>query len=280
MGVVNSTLNNKFIVYILYNMAQVQLWYNPEKNYQLPAPIREYKGKSGKTMDDATSFEWDNFAARVPLVDQQLIDDWVLFVEYGRLKPIHNKWNQNNGRRAWGISFWSTWVWATQVTGRWYSAWWHVGLWWQVRNTDAPNLYPVTVQGDTAFNVPYEAFYRLKDVEYFDETIPSWVAFLSPWMPHMKWGRYRRIWKTSWAITPNKRYQWNQIKTQLHTKSEWYARLVVIKDNKVVQQWPISEPLYISWEWWPLYWDERNRTYNINSNPFIAHWTIENKYKQ
>jgi hypothetical protein len=54
--------------------------------------------------------------------------------------------------------------------------------------------------------------------------------------------------------------------------SERYARLVVIRDGRIIQQWPHSDPLFIELKWLP-HWNERDRVYEKSTRFIDGAWS-------
>ena len=250
--------------------------------YQLPAPVWESKAlRQSVQLSDWNYVDWDEYFARVPLVDQRLIDEWILFVEYGRLK---NPWQWYRGKysarpRGSKISFYSPWYSQTQLTGRWYSAWTHNWV-----SVDRPNMFQVIHQWFDAPLLPRWSFYRIYNANFYNG-IHDWVnnPVIQSWVPHMTWWRIKRVawnvisdWSNWWRSVIN----W-QLRDIPHSSSEWYSRLVVIKNGKVIKQWPVSEPLHLEWKL-PIYRNEFERRYSLEqaSTPITAKLTIEHKYKK
>lgn len=250
--------------------------------YQLPAPVWESKALRQEIfLSDWTYVYWDQYFARIPLVDQKLIDEWVLFVEYGRLK---NPWQWYRRRwidrpRGTKINFYSPWYWQSQQTWRWYSAWTHNSI-----SVDRPNMFQVTNQWFETPLLPRETFYKMKNANYYT-WIHDWSSpeLLQYTVPAMTWTRTHEV---SYSITNTISNAWRrvqnwQLRTKHHSSSEWYARLVVIKNGKVIKQWPISEALHLEWKL-PVYWNEFERRYSTDNQYFTptAKLTIEHKYKK
>jgi len=241
--------------------------------YQLPAPVWESKAlRQWVILSDWTYVYWDQYFARIPLVDQKLIDEWILFVEYGRLKSTW-QWK----KRPWQlkarwtkISFYSPRYWQNAVSWRWYSAWHHNS------SIDRPNMFKVIHQWFNAEILPRNSFYVMKDCSFF-----NWAWAFSYSIPRITGSRTKKIRNVpsmiaNWVWPIN----W-QLRDLVNSSSERYARLVVIKNNKVIKQWPISEPLSIEWKL-PVYWNEFERVYSIENVSWtpIAKFTIWHKYKQ
>lgn len=248
--------------------------------YNLPAPVWESKALNQlKTLSDWNSVYWDEYFARIPLVDQKLIDDGVLYIEYGRLKNPW-QWHRNKKwiRPRWSkINFYSPWYNQTSEGWRWYSTWHHN------ISIDRPNMFQISHQWFNAPLLPRETFYRMVIANYYNwnhtwawETIPYSV-------PHMTWWKIHRIASNviwTWSNQNRRVINWT-LKDIVHSSSEWYARLVIMKNGKVIKQWPISEPLHLE-RTLPIYWNEFERKYSTYNNSWYirANLTIEHKYKK
>lgn len=278
--------------YIAENVDGVQIYINEEwipfeikKTYNLPAPQWEEIDRNiwWLSLSDGSSVVWDFFWARVPLLDKALLASWQVYVEYGRVKRTYQRGNQYWNRLRWSkIEWYSPRNSQVQVTWRWYSAGTHNQI-----VVDRPNLFQVTHQWFLSPELPRNAFYRMFSAAYYNwdhsnEPNTSYLFWHNT--PHMTWWRIHNIPYNMFNSTSsfNRRPQNAQLKTITHQASEWYARLVVIKDGKVVQQWPHSEPLFLSWTWGNVYWNEFERKYSLTNSysPRQAHLTIWHKYKE
>lgn len=215
-------------------------------SWWLPAPRREVR-ESGvvKTMADWSSqIVGESIFARVPRVDQELIDNGELFVEFGlvRDKRYSNKaLNTHKWRR---VTRWSSWVASTVITwtGEW--GWAHQQIW-----VDRPNRFPVVGQNDLHWELPWFAFYRLAKISSFDET----NTLMWSNVPIITGSKIKRLADPSNYLPGGSNYQrrpkYQRFRDEVHQDSEWYARLVVVKEGRLEAVWPISEPLFIDVEW-------------------------------
>lgn len=263
-----------------------QIITNSVSEYQLPAPQWELiENDVAKTFMDWNTVSWSDWWVRVPLVNQKLIDDWELFVEYGRIKRLYERslepeWTRVRGRK---INWYSSWI-GWNVEHMWYS-WWDHTYNWDPLLVDRPNMFQVNTQGYRSEPLPWNAFYRMVESRYYNWDNYSWGDPRIIWpQPHMTSTKIRRMAKNVVSTIGNlwRKLPTNQLKDLTQQWSEWYARLVVKKDWRVIQQWPHSEPLFIEFEWWPIARNEFYRNYVIDTSSQLrkANITIWHKFKQ
>lgn len=266
-------------------MADTNINFIPSSSLLLPAPRREVRDSQvAKTMSDwSNQIIGDTVYARVPRVEQELIDNWELFVEFWlvRDKRYSNRaLNMHKWRR---ISWWSNWVWWNKVlwTGEW--GWAHPQIW-----VDRPNRFPVLWQNDLHWELPWFAFYRLRRVQHLDERNTMQTSDT----PAITGSKVRYMRDPSrylpWQADYTRRPKFLRFRDEVHQDSEWYARLVIVKEWRLESVWPISEPLFIDAEWGFSFnndtMDSTSRN-DVPSNwqsivPYIAHATIGHKYKR
>lgn len=266
-------------------MADTNINFTPSSSWWLPSPRREIK-ETGvvKIMADWSSqILGDTVFAKVPRVNQELIDEGELFVEFWliRDKRYSNRaTRKDKGRR---ITWYSSWVWSSVVswTGEW--GWAHPQV-----SVNRPNRFQVVGQNDLHWELPRFAFYRLRRVQHLDERNTIQTSDT----PAITGSKIRYMRDPSrylpWQADYNKRPKFLRFRDEVHQDSERYARLVVVKNWRLESVWPISEPLFIDAEWWFSFnndtMDSTSRN-DIPSNwqnivPYIAHATIGHKYKR
>lgn len=263
-----------------------QIITNKVSEYQLPAPQWELiENDVTKTFMDWNTVSWSDWWVRVPLVNQKVIDDWELFVEFGRIKRTYVRDLPPNSSKERGskINWYSSWV-NQSVETMWYS-WWHHTYNDLPLLVDRPNMFPVTNQWYRTPALPRNAFYRMVDSRYYNWDNFSWSDPRIVWpQPHMTSAKIRKMATNVIQTWTNigRQLPTNQLKDLTQQWSEWYARLVVKKDGKVVQQWPHSEPLFVEFTWWPIAWNEFYRQYQEDTSwtPRQAKITIWHKYKK
>ncbi len=224
----------------------------------------------------------DTIFARVPRVEQELIDNWELFVEFGLIRDKRYSNRALNTTKWRRITWYSSWVWSSVIswTGEW--GWAHPQI-----AVDRPNRFPVLWQNNLHWELPRATFYKIRRTEHFDER----NTIVTSDVPVVTGSKYWRIIDPSqflpWQSRYKKRPQFQRFRDEVHQDSEWYARLVIVKNGRLESVWPTSEPLFIDVEWG--YWfnndwmDSNSRTMSPSNGekqiPYIAHATIWHKYK-
>lgn len=247
----------------------------------LPAPRREIRdAQVVKTMSDwSNQIIWDTVFARVPRVEQSLIDNWELFVEFWLVRDKRYSNRALNTRKWRRITWRSSWVASNVITWTW--EWW--GAHPQI-SVDRPNRFPVVGQNDLHWELPWFAFYRLAKISSFDET----NTLMSSNVPIITWSKIKRLADPSnylpWQAYYKKRPKYQRFRDEVHQDSEWYARLVVVKEGRLEAVWPISEPLFIDVEWGFAFsndvMDSTSRpSLQWQQVPYKANASIWHKYK-
>lgn len=259
-----------------------QIWQS-----QLPAPQWEsVSWPRVKTMSDWNPITGSEWWARLPLVDQKLIDNGELFVEYWRIKQQSFRlkydvnWWKIKRRRASKIRWYSDWDGNDSIRGRWYSTGQHeVAI-------PRRNMFPVISQSFIAPPVPRYSFYRMAWLYYYNWDHSVLTQFFEYSVPVVCGSKKNKIQQQRLDNTEKdiakKRVAQNKLKDVMQHSSEWYCRLVVMKEWRVVQQWPISEPLFIEVSGMPP-WDEIERIYkfpSLENNIFYANTSIWHQNKQ
>ena len=262
------------------------LWNGKKQNQIiLPAPRREVReAQVAKTMSDwSNQVIGDTVYARVPRVEQSLIDNWELFVEFGLVRDKRYSPSATNKSRGRRITRWSSWIWSSVITwtGEW--GWAHPQIW-----VDRPNRFPVIGQNDLHWELPRSTFYKLRRTNHFDER----NNIIRSDVPIITWSKVWYMQDPSnflpWWFRYDKRPQFFRTRDEVHQDSEWYARLVIVKNWRLESVWPISEPLFIDVEWGYWFnndWMDSNSRNMPPSNwerqiSYIAHATIWHKYKR
>lgn len=262
----------------------------PEVQQQLPAPIWESLSWQNLpiNLSDGNIVLGSNRWVRVPLINKDAITRGDIYIEFGRLKKQYYKTNplfwvvKTIGSR---INWYSRWDNDTSPYWKWYSSGSHTNQSW-LMPTNRPNMFQVTHQWYLTPPLPRWSFYRLYNAKYYNGDFSNWInsiPYFNFFTPHMTGGKIHQLAGNVLQPITNiwRRVLAWQLKDKTHLWSEWYARLVVIKEGRVVQQWPHSEPLFIERQWLP-YWDENKRQYSVDNlaAAIKANITIGHKYKK
>ena len=202
--------------------------------------------------DGSGTVECDSFYVKVPRVKQSLIDDGVLFVQFGRLtKRCYSEANGIGRVRMKGIK-WYTPCDASnapiygggsgEICGR------HNG------NAMArPNLIPVTAQNQTITQaLPIWAFYGTKQAFVLNGDISNvngvsavvGVPYLSGTGKRAS-GMYDPTFYHNTGPLRTKRPKRPMWRSNDHARSVWYSRLVVISNGRVVSYGSVSEAVIV-----------------------------------
>lgn len=200
----------------------------PQDSISLPAPKREEYGVWYKTILTGEQVIWPIVQARLPLIDQELIDSGNVYLEYGRLR-----WLSKSKKR---IVFWADWNWTYDGTTTW--GWTHSNV-----TVVRPNRIPATQSRDLMFVLPRELFYKTRPTQYFDETQANWISVYDELV--CSWSTRRLILEAN-AFSNKPLHQ--NFKDKYHTVQARYSRLIVIEDWNVIAQWDISEPYFTETE--------------------------------
>ena len=205
-----------------------QIYIKQQDPILLPAPKREEYWSDFRNVLTWETVYWPIVQARLPLIDQELIDSGNLYLEYGRLRGLSKSKKR--------IVFWADGTWAYNWTTTW--GWTHSNV-FVVR----PNRMPVTQSRDLMFVLPREQFYKTRPTQYFDANTPWWLSIYDELV--CSWSKKRSI--RDPLMFPQKPFLQN-FKDKYHTVQARYARLIVIKDGNVVAQWDMSEPYFTETE--------------------------------
>ncbi len=223
--------------------------YEPYVDNALPSPQwRKGTKQSQLLWDGSGTVECDSFYVKVPRVKQSLIDDGVLFVQFGRLDGRKYTNNPTPKVRMKGIKWYSPCDASNapiypsgsgEIGGR------HNG------NAMArPNLIPVTAQNQTITQaLPIWAFYGTKDTLVFNGDISNsngvsvvnGVPYLTGSGKRAGKGMYSPDFYHRTGGLSKKRPKRPMWRSNDHARSVWYARLVVIRDGRVVSYGSVSE---------------------------------------
>lgn len=205
-----------------------QIYIKQQDPILLPAPKREEYWSEFRNILTWETVYWPIVQARLPLLDQELIDSGNVYLEYGRLR-----WLSKSKKR---IVFWADWTWTYDGTTTW--GWVHKNI-----TVIRPNRIPVTQSRDLMFVLPREMFYKTRPTQYFDELSPTWISVYDELV--CSWSVRRPIVDPATFI--NKPLLQN-LKDKYHTVQARYARLIVIENGNVIAQWDISEPYFTETE--------------------------------
>jgi len=218
----------------------------PKAGAGLPQLTWEKGQDSLQTIVTSEQLMCSMFYPRISLVDQGLIDNGELFVQFGKIDRKHYT-IAGNPQTA-------------QIKGnaiRWYVPAVAGGLPYQSSGSgeigggsyygvDRPNLIPVTSQNTTLTQaVPVWGFYQQRDTEVFDARNPTLKSFSKVVLMTGKGARNNEAYA---QYLPGggrykKRPKNHPFSGANFTTSTWFCRLVIIRDNKVVEYGPISTPL-------------------------------------
>lgn len=222
-----------------------QIYIKQKEQILLPAPKWEEYGMSFKNVMTWETVEWPIVFARLPLIDQELIDSGNVYLEYGRLRGLSKSKKR--------IVFWADSTWLYNGTTTW---------WWIHSNTSVtrPNRIPVTQSRDLMFELPREQFYRTRQTKYFDELSANWLSTYDELV--CSWSTRRPILEPN---TFSEKPRLQNFKDEYQTVQARYARLIVIENWNVIAQWDISEPYYTE--------TEKQFTIQIDKMSIAEWWT-------
>ena len=224
--------------------------YEPFVDNSLPSPQWRKGTKQVQMLwDGSGTVECDSFYVKVPRVKQSLIDDGVLFVQFGRLTK--RCYSNPNGVRMKGIK-WYTPCDASNAaiypSGSGEICGNHHG------NTMArPNLIPVTAQNQTiAQALPIWAFYGTKQAIALNGDMSNsngistviGVPYLSGSGKRAS-GMYDPTFYHNSGPLRTKRPRRPMWRSNDHARSVWYSRLVVISNGRVVSYGSVSEAVIV-----------------------------------
>lgn len=213
----------------------------------LPAPIWVKFANSTSYLigDGATSAICDNVTVKVPLVDDSLIEEGKLYVQYGRVSERDYKSSPIPKVRPRRIKWYTSYVGGVNN----YSGSGEIGGLQSNIIVDRPNLFQVPVQNwQCNVNLPYWAFYKTYSPAIFNgDTVSSGQMLMSI--------LYMTGNKKPYMINPDrflptgdlyrKRPKNNSPRIGAHITSYWFARLVVVEEGRVTAYGPHGEALQV-----------------------------------
>ena len=224
--------------------------YEPFVDNSLPSPQWRKGTKQVQMLwDGSGTVECDSFYVKVPRVKQSLIDDGVLFVQFGRLTK--RQYSSPNGVRMKGIKWYTP---CDAINNSIYPN--GSGEICGKHNGNAmarPNLIPVTAQNQTiAQALPIWAFYGTKQARALNGDISNinGVSFVLG-VPYLSGtgknslGMYDPAFYHNSGGLRTKRPKRPMWRSNDHARSVWYSRLVVIANGRVVSYGSVSEAVIV-----------------------------------
>jgi len=214
----------------------------------------------------------DIMKVKVPLVDQSLIDDLKLYVQFGRVSESDSRTRPTPSKRRRRIKWYTPHIGGTGVyNGSGEVGGSHTG------NTavDRLNLIPVVQQNETVGDLPYWAFYGLT-TSYVLVGDPN-NGFVVPAESFYMTGNRKTTSVNPTLFLPGsglykKRPQRPMTRSRTHSVGYWFCRLVVVEDGKVVAYGPhgeacVTTPAEVRWN---QHYQNSNLASGINDGEFVA----------
>jgi hypothetical protein len=218
-------------------------------NYVTPAIYRKFKTTT--------------WAAKALRIDDKLLNTGEIYIQYGRLMPPFR--NKGGGIRFYGVN---RLVRPIGIVNP-YDGSGELGGVGDYYNGDRHNCFLLTSQNQTVDNLPFWRFYTNKEGQYFTGKLsgtgsPIWASVPIPIMTGIS-NKGHDLLSTDYSlgnITPKTKPIKKMLKSMYKTRVLWYARLVRIKDGKLIEYGANSEALFT------------NPQLTVGWNSELCHYTV------
>jgi hypothetical protein len=197
-------------------------------NYVTPAIYRKFKTTT--------------WAAKALRIDDKLLNTGEIYIQYGRLMPPFR--NKGGGIRYFGNTNSlgeNIYEGSGELGGE-------AGTFY---NRSTPNNFKLTTQNQTVDNLQFWDFYTNKEGQYFTGKLngvgsPLWASVPIPIMTGLS-NRGSELLSLDYSLgnaTPKTKPIKKILKSMYKTRVLWYARLVRIKDGRLIEYGANSEALF------------------------------------
>ena len=221
---------------------------NPSpSSYSLPAPEWRKGLTTNQTILTGENVDCDMFYPKIHRVNQQLIDDGELYVQFGVIKDYDYSYSPIGPKyRRQGLKWYAPYpntigLTSGDIGGNTVND----GL-----ITQRTNLIPVTAQNQTLTQaIPYWQHYKTRTIELLtaDPTTNGTASVSAPYLTGTK--NMKGMWSPNLYLPGGSRYKTRPKRSmtmhRLFSTSTWFCRLVVIRNGRVIQYGDISNPVII-----------------------------------
>ena len=212
----------------------------------LPEPIWERRGKATQVTEAGVSVECDMCYGKPPMVDQELIDEGVIYIQYGRLSQRDYTNRPVPRVRPTRIKWYSSYSGGAGINGTGELGGAHSGV-----TQPRPNVIPVVAQNRAvAQAVPYWAFYKVAPSEVISGDPNSSGGFTLNDAPYHTGNDKRKNFTNVNNYLPGassyrRRPQRAMTRTRNGSTTYWFCRLIIVRDGRAVSYGPISTALVV-----------------------------------
>lgn len=213
----------------------------------LPAPMWRKEYKTIQTLCTGESVLCDQFKVKIPKVEDSLISDGKLYVQFGRISDRDYTYNNATSqvlKRGNGIK------WCTPMIGgiNPFNGSGEIGGNTDTYGNDRNTIIQITQQNELVSQaVPYWTFYKTVKLNFFNADISS-GGYTQITVPVMTGTKIRRRMNIVANFLPGGglyKKKFNAYRDTAFSTSLWVARLLVIENGRVVAYGATSEYLQI-----------------------------------
>lgn len=221
-----------------------------EGGYQLPAPLWRKGTSQTQTILTGETVQCDMFYPKIQLVDQSLIDNSILYLQFGRITDKDYTYDSNSNSaqiRENGIKWYTPYPNPFETTSGIVGG----GEINDTLITTRTNLIPITAQFQTlAQAIPYWEFYKTTSMSVFDGKVSTFGQTSILKVPYMTGCKTNRDFSSPGQYLPGasrykNRPQRPMTRQRVLSTSMWFSRLIVIENGRVKQLGEISTPVII-----------------------------------
>lgn len=231
-------------------MAATSIKIKDKKKYNLPAPLWRKGVSQTQTILTGENVQCDMYYPKIQLVDSELIDNGILYLQFGRITDKDYSFNSNTSTaqiRENGIKWYTPYPNPFETTSGIVGG----GEINDLLITTRTNLIPITAQFQTLPQaVPYWQFYKTRKMDVFDGIVANGGRTTILGVPYMTGCKSKVGFSDPTSYLPgqglyNRRPKRPLTRHRPFSTSMWFCRLIVIEDGRVKQIGDISTPIIV-----------------------------------